>query len=111
VTLRMLWFAARDGTTDIIAPPHANPAFPFDEDCLEHAFHAPAKALATGTRQGLPLLCAYGDFGSEGPDEHPSKGSRTATAPPEALEATVPIALLAAFSAIGNPPSISPQKP
>lgn len=37
-SIEMLRIAARAGTTDIVATPHASPEFPYDEPRIQHAF-------------------------------------------------------------------------
>lgn len=56
-SLEMLHIAARAGTTDIVATPHASPQFPYNEARIQHAFdtlRAEAKGLIN-----LHLACDF----------------------------------------------------
>jgi len=56
-SLEMLRLAADSGTTDIVATPHANSEFPFDERRVEEAFHA-LSATSSGVIR-LHLGCDF----------------------------------------------------
>lgn len=72
-SLDMLKLAAASGTTDIVATPHANAQYPFDEPAVQSAFRAVSTGI--GSRIRLHLGCEFRlEYGNlEDAIRHPRK--------------------------------------